>query len=46
MRIEESELLLAMRRVIGGIEIDGDLPHLAAQTLLLARDHRPGQRQT
>ena len=39
VRIEESELLLPMRGIISGIEIDGHLPHLAAQTLLLPRNH-------
>ncbi len=45
MRIETSELLLAMRRVVSGIEIDRDAPHLAAQPLLLPRDYYLGQCQ-
>ena len=39
MRIEPGELLLAMRRVVSGIEIKRDAPHLAAQPLLLPLDY-------
>jgi hypothetical protein len=39
MRIEEGELLLPMRGVIGGIEIDGYVSHLTTQAFLLSLDH-------
>ena len=44
MRIEERQLLLAVRRIIRGIQIDGDPASATMQTLAMPLNHAVGQR--
>ena len=43
MSVEERQLLRAMRRIVGRIQIEGDAVHATAKPLGVAPDHALGQ---